>query len=357
MLSEEKILGAKILAVDDNVLSLQMLKKILSTAGFVNITITTESSKAKDLYHEMKPDLLLLDLNMPGVNGFDVMAQLSADNTADDYLPILILSAEEESMRFRALSCGAKDFLHKPYQPSEVVLRSRNIIEVRLLYKQIKNQNLSLENQVEERTTELKQTRLDVIRRLANTAELRDTDTGDHIIRMSLYSQKLALAVGFTPAQADMILNTSPLHDIGKIAIPDAILLKPGKLEPHEFDVIKTHTTIGGKILSGSSSPFLKMAEVIALTHHERFDGKGYPNGIKGDEIPLIGQICSVADVFDALTSVRPYKKAWSMEDALTEIKNCSGKNFDPKVVDAFCEIQNDVRIIYEQNQHPQAQP
>ncbi len=355
MLSEEKILSAKILAVDDNFLSLQMLKKILSSAGFVDITITTESSKAKDMYYEMKPDLLLLDINMPGVTGFDVMAQLNAENTADDYLPILILSAEEESARLKALACGAKDFLHKPYQSSEVVLRSRNIIEVRLLYKQIKSQNLSLEAQVEERTTELKQTRLDVIRRLANTAELRDTDTGDHIIRMSLYSQKLALAVGFTPAQADMILNTSPLHDIGKIAIPDSILLKPGKLEPSEFEVIKTHTTIGAKILSGSNSPFMKMAEEIALTHHERYDGKGYPHGLKGEDIPLIGQICSVADVFDALTSVRPYKKAWSMQEAMTEIRNCSGKNFNPKVADAFCDIEKDIQVIYDQNKNPHA--
>ena len=345
-------LKSKILAIDDNILSLQMLKKILTTAGFADITINSDSSKAVDLYKELKPDLLLLDLNMPHVNGFDVMAQLTS-HTQEEYLPILILSAEDESMRLKALAGGAKDFLSKPYQPSEVVLRSRNIIEVRLLYKQIKTHNLSLEVQIEERTAELKQTRLDVIRRLSNAAELRDTDTGDHIIRMSKYCHKLALALDFTPAQAEMILNTSPLHDIGKIAIPDSILLKPGKLDPPEFDVIKTHTTVGAKILSGSASPFLKMAEMIALTHHERFDGNGYPNKLKGDEIPLIGQICSVADVFDALTSVRPYKKAWSFEEAITEIKNCSGKNFNPKVAEAFLDIQEDIKIIYTQNQAP----
>ncbi len=352
MLSEEKILGAKILAVDDNILNLQILKKILSSAGFIDITITTDSTKAKDLYLELQPDLLLLDINMPVMSGFDIMAQL-ANAIPGDYLPILILSAEDESARFKALAAGAKDFLHKPYLASEVVLRARNIIEVRLLYKQIKNHNLSLEAQVEKRTTELKQTRVDVIRRLSNAAELRDTDTGDHIIRMSFYCQKLALAMGSTPAQAEMILNTSPLHDIGKIAIPDSILLKPGKLEPAEFDIIKTHTTIGAKILSGSNSPFLKMAETIALTHHERFDGNGYPNKIGGEDIPLVGQICSVADVFDALTSVRPYKKAWTVEDALAEIKNCSGKNFAPKIVEAFLDIQKDIRTIYDQNQKP----
>jgi putative two-component system response regulator len=350
MISEEKILSAKILAIDDNILNLQILKKILTNAGFINLIIDTDSTKTKDLYLEIKPDLLLLDLNMPGLSGFDVMEQLTV-LYPEDYLPILVLSAEDESARLRALSCGAKDFLHKPYQASEVVLRSRNIIEVRLLYKQLKNHNLSLEQQVEDRTKELKQTRLDVIRRLANTAELRDSDTGEHIIRMSRYCEKLALVLGFSPLQAEMILNTSSLHDVGKIAIPDAILLKPGKLEPNEFEVIKTHTTIGAKILSGSDSAFLKMAEIIALTHHERFDGNGYPNNLKGDDIPLVGQVCSVADVFDALTSVRPYKKAWSCEDAIAEIQNCKGKNFEPKVVDAFCDIQKDIRFIYEQYQ------
>lgn len=349
MLSEEKILDAKILAVDDNVLNIQVLKKILSSAGFINITTLTDSTQALSAYQEIKPDLLLLDLKMPGLNGFEIMAQLALNNP-NDYLPILILTAEDESARLKALSCGAKDFLHKPYQASEVILRSRNIIEVRLLYKQIKNENLSLEAQVQERTDQLKQSRLDVIYRLAKAAELRDTDTADHIVRMSRYCEKIAIAMGSTPAQAEIILNTSPLHDIGKIAIPDSILLKPAKLEPQEFEIIKTHTTIGAKILSEGKSPFLKMAEVIALTHHERFDGFGYPNKLKGEDIPQVGQICSVADVFDALTSVRPYKKAWSFEEAFTEIQNCRGKNFNPQIVDAFCDILKDIRAIYEQH-------
>lgn len=351
MISEENILNAKILAIDDNILNLQILKKILTTAGFVHLTIETDSTKALSLYEEIQPDLLLLDINMPIMTGFDVMAQLTASHM-DDYLPILILSAEDEITLLRALGCGAKDFLHKPYKASEVILRSRSIIEVRLLYKQIKTHNLSLGSQIENRTKELKETRLDVIRRLANAAELRDTDTGEHIIRMSHYCEKLAITLGFTPAQADMVLNTSPLHDIGKIAIPDAVLLKPGKLDHAEFEIIKTHTTIGAKILSGSKSAFLKMAEIIALTHHERFDGKGYPRQLKGKDIPLVGQICSVADVFDALTSERPYKKAWTIEEAFTEIRNCSSKNFDPRVVEAFCDIQKEIYAIYTQY-HP----
>ncbi len=350
VISEENILSAKILAIDDNILNLQVLKKILITAGFVNLTINTDSTKAKDLYDQIKPDLLLLDLNMPVMTGFDVMALLTSHNP-NDYLPILILSAEDEASRLKALGCGAKDFLHKPYQPSEVVLRSRNIIEVRLLYKQIKIDNSSLEAQIEDRTKELKQTRFDVVRRLASAAELRDTDTGEHIIRMSHYCEKLALVVA--PSFAEVILNTSPLHDIGKIAISDSILLKPGKLDTQEIEVMKAHTTVGAKILSGSNSVFLNMAETIALTHHERFDGLGYPRGLKGDEIPLVGQICSIADVFDALTSERPYKKAWTIEEAITEIQNCRSKNFDPKIVDAFCDIQKDIRAVHKQYHYP----
>lgn len=346
MLTEENILNAKILAIDDNMLNLQILKKILTTAGFINLTIDTDSTRTLGLYQEIQPDLLLLDLNMPVMTGFDVMEQLAA-NTPNDYLPILILSAEDEQARLKALGCGAKDFLHKPYQASEVLLRSRNIIEVRLLYKQIKFQNLSLEAQIEARTQELQQTRLDVIRRLAHAAELRDTDTGEHIIRMSQYAQQLSKVLGFTPAQSEMLLNTAPLHDVGKIAIPDSILLKAGKLDSAEFNIMKSHTTIGSKILSGSNSAFLKMAETIALTHHERFDGSGYPKGLKGQEIPLIGQICAVADVFDALTSIRPYKNAWTVEAAIAEIQRLKGSNFDPKVVDAFCDIQKEITAIH----------
>ncbi len=350
MISEETILAARILAVDDNILNIQILKKILSSAGFINITSTTDPTQVLSLYQEIKPDLILLDINMPKMDGFAVMAQLSALNP-DDYLPILILTAEEESVRFKALQSGGKDFLHKPYDRLEVVLRSHNILQVRLLYKQIKNHNLSLEDQVSGRTKELKDTRLDVVHRLAGAAELKDATTGAHIQRMSLYCQVLAQAIGFSKEQAELVLTASPLHDIGKIAIPDAILLKTGKLEPHEFEVIKTHTTLGAKILSGSNSVFLRMAETIALTHHEKWDGSGYPHKIKGDDIPTVGRICAVADVFDALTSDRPYKKAWSFEEAVAEIHKGMGSHFDPKLVQAFLDIRKDIESIYQSYQ------
>jgi putative two-component system response regulator len=348
MISDEKIFAAKILAIDDNILNIQILKKILTNAGFINLTTTTDPTRALSLYKELQPDLILLDLNMPEMDGFAVMFQLSISNP-DDYLPILVVSAEDESMRFKALQSGAKDFLHKPYEHLDVLLKSRNIIEVRLLYNQARSHNLSLEEQVNDRIKEIRDTRLDVIHRLAIAAELRDAGTGKHIYRMSRYSQLLALAIGFTKEQGELLLATSPLHDIGKIAIPDSILLKPAALTPEEFNIIKTHTTLGAKMLSGSDSVFLKMAEIIALNHHEKWDGSGYPRGIKGEDIPLPARICAVADVFDALSSARPYKEAWSLERTMEEIERSKGTHFDPKLVEAFKGIMKDIKAVYEQ--------
>lgn len=349
MVSEEKILAAKILVVDDNNIDVQILKKILSHAGFINIIATTDSTQAVVLYKQVNPDLILLDLNMPKVDGFEVMSQLSVLNN-EDYLPVLVLTAEDEAVRFKALQSGAKDFLHKPYDNLDVILRSRNIIQVRLLHNQIKNHNVSLEQQVSQRVKELKDTRLDVIQRLAVAAESRDTGTPGHIYRMSHYCQKLALAVGLPREQAELILATSPLHDIGKIAIPDAILLKPAALDTYEFEIIKTHTTLGAKMLSGSDSVFLRMAESIALSHHEKWDGSGYPRGLKEEEIPLVGRICAIADVFDALTSSRPYKRAWSCDEAIAEIKRLKKTHFDPKLVEAFGDISKDIKAVYDGN-------
>jgi len=348
MISEEKIFAAKILAIDDNILNIQILKKILINAGFINITIITDPTQAIDRYKELKPDLILLDLNMPKLDGFAVMLQLSLLDP-DDYLPISIVTAEEESVRFKALQSGAKDFLHKPYEHLDVLLKSRNIIEVRLLYNQIKNHNTSLEQQVNDRIKEIRDTRLDVIQRLAVAAELRDKGTGMHVYRMSRYCQIIARAIGFTREQSELLLTTSPLHDVGKIAIPDSILLKPSSLEPYEFEIIKTHTTLGAKMLSGSDSVFLKMAETIALSHHERWDGRGYPNGKKEEEIPLVGRICAIADVFDALSSNRPYKKAWTFDETTAEIKRLKGTHFDPKLVEAFGDMLKDFKAIHDE--------
>ncbi len=349
MLPDENILNAKILIVDDSILNIQILKRILTEAGFTQLIATTDSTQTIKLYQEHRPDLLLLDINMPNLDGFGVMHALRALGT-EDYLPILILtSEEEESIRTRALQEGAKDFLKKPYDRIEVVLRSRNLIEVRLLNRQIKEQNLSLEEQVNQRTHQLKETQFELVQRLAYAAEMRDTDTGMHIQRMSRYCEAIARAIGFTPEQCELVLAASTLHDIGKIAIPDSILLKPGKLSPEEYETMKAHVAFGAKILAGSKSDFIKMAEIIAISHHERYDGTGYPNKLAGEDIPIVGRICAIADVFDALTSERPYKKAWPNEEAVAEINKGKGTHFDPKLVDAFNRIQKDIKVIYEQ--------
>lgn len=339
MISLEQIFNARILILDDQKLHAFFLKEILQQQGYKNILCLMDPLKAIPTCKEFKPDLIVLDMLMPHLDGFQVMEQLH-DFRLEHYLPILAVSADKSTdIRLRALQSGATDFLDKPFENVEIIIKIRNMIELRILHNQIASQNKLLEFKVNERTKELRYTQYDIIRRLAQAAEFRDGDTGIHIIRMSQYAKKLGEALGLNEEECDLLHHASPLHDVGKIGIPDSILLKPGKLTADEFEIMKTHTTIGAKILAGSDSPVMKLAEVIALTHHERWDGKGYPYGIKADEIPFPGQICSVCDVFDALTSARPYKKAWSTQEAVAEIQRMRNDNFNPKIVDAFLDI------------------
>ncbi len=339
MISIEQIFNARILILDDQKLHAFFLKEVLQQQGYKNILCLMDSLKAIPTCKEFKPDLIVLDMLMPHLDGFQVMEQLH-NFRLEHYLPILAVSADKSTdIRLRALQSGATDFLDKPFENVEIIIKIRNMIELRILHNQIAIQNKLLEFKVNERTKELRYTQYDIIRRLAQAAEFRDGDTGIHIIRMSQYAKKLGEALGLNEEECDLLHHASPLHDVGKIGIPDSILLKPGKLTADEFEIMKTHTTIGAKILAGSDSPVMKLAEVIALTHHERWDGKGYPYGIKADEIPFTGQICSVCDVFDALTSARPYKKAWSILEAVDEIKRMRNDNFNPKIVDTFLDI------------------
>jgi len=329
-------LSAKILVVDDQEMNVRLLEKILQHAGYTNITTTSDSRDVEKLYLENDYDLVLLDIRMPYLDGFEVMEQLN-DIEKESYVPVLILTAQnDQETRLHALQLGAKDFLTKPFDQTEVLLRINNLLEVRLLHQQQRDLNKVLDQRVKERTHELNDTRLEVIRRLGRAAEFRDNETGYHIIRMSKFSQIIALNYGLDAKQAELILNASPMHDIGKIGIPDSILLKPGKLDKKEWEIMKTHAAIGADILSGHDSALMEMAKEIAMTHHEKFDGSGYPHGLKGQDIPLTARIVAISDVFDALTSVRPYKKAWPVEEAVAEIKNCSGKHFDPELVEVF---------------------
>ncbi|MBE0439154.1 MAG: response regulator [Gammaproteobacteria bacterium] len=335
--------SANILIVDDQIPNVKLLEMILSRAGYSNVFSTTDSRQAKPIYLEHDIDLVLLDIRMPHLDGFEVMEQLKAE-ISDDYLPVLVLTAELTSeTRARALDSGAKDFLTKPFDQLEVLQRIGNMLEVRLLHKQVRQQNQILEQKVKERTAELERSRIEIIERLGRAAEYKDNETGNHILRMSNYSKILAKAAGIADDEAELICLASSMHDIGKIGIPDNILLKQGKLDPDEWEIMKTHVDIGADLLSGSDHPLLIKARAVAMTHHEKWDGSGYPNNIKGEEIPIEGRICAICDVFDALTSARPYKPAWPIEKALTVLREEKGRHFDPNLVTLFESVLDDV--------------
>jgi putative two-component system response regulator len=329
---------ARILIVDDEIANIQVLRRLLERAGFTRIATTCDPRDARTLYVEFRPDLILLDLHMPNMDGLAVMQELNQIAEAT-YLPILILTGDvSPEARRDALSRGAKDFLHKPFSPDEVLLRINTLLDTRFLYLQIQSQNQMLDAKVRERTRELEAAQIEIIERLAKAAEFRDDNTGQHTERVAQMAALIARQIGLPDAQVSLIRRAAPLHDVGKIGVPDSILLKLGKLTGAEFEVVKTHTTIGARILSGSRFPILRLAEEIAFSHHERWDGNGYA-GIRRESIPLPGRIVAVADVFDALTQQRPYKAAWPVTEAIAEIERQRARHFDPALVDAFLTI------------------
>lgn len=342
-----------ILIVDDELANVKLLERMLSVAGYKNIVCTQESQQALQLCKDHKPDLILLDLNMPELDGYEVMEQLK-EAFGLELFPILVLTAQHaQNFRQRALESGARDYVTKPFDVKELLSRVRNLLEVQMAHKYMARQNETLEQKVLERTRMLNETQLQIVRRLGRAAEYRDEETGLHIIRMSKISEVLARAVGMSDETCNLLLNASPMHDIGKIGIPDQILLKPGKFEAEEWEIMKKHAQIGADILSGDNSELIQMAYEIALTHHEKWNGSGYPNGLSGEKIPLVGRITALADVFDALVSVRPYKKAWSNEDALELIRSESGEHFDPKLVELFFENLDVILAIEEDYAEP----
>src|SRR6185503_14177718 len=330
--------NARILIVDDEAANIEILQRILSRGGFGRIETTTDSREAAVLYVQHRPDLILLDLHMPHLDGLAVMDQLNEIAEAS-YLPILILSGDlTPEARREALSRGAKDCVNKPFQADELLLRIKTLLETRLLYIQIQSQNQLLEAKVRERTRELVEAQIEIIERLAVAAEFRDDNTGQHTQRVGQMSALLAKQLGLPDSMVSLIARAAPLHDVGKIGVPDSILLKMGKLTREEFEIVKAHTTIGARILSGGKFPLLRLAEEIAFSHHERWDGDGYA-GLRGVDIPLAGRIVAVADVFDALTQQRPYKPAWPIAEAIAEIDRQRGRQFDPDIVDAFLRV------------------
>jgi len=326
---------ATLLIVDDMPENIDVLRGILK--DHYKLKIATDGQKALKIANsEQKPDVILLDIMMPDMDGYEVCKKLKENyNTAD--IPVIFVTAkgevEDESLGF---DVGAVDYITKPVSAPLVLRRVQTHLN---LYD---NKRL-LDSQVKEQTRTINDTRFQIIQRLGRAAEYKDNETGMHVMRMSHYSQQLALAAGMSEQDAELVLNATPMHDIGKIGIADNILLKPGKLDSGEWDIMQQHPQIGADIIGEHDSILLKTAREIALTHHEKYNGKGYPNGLKGKEIPLMGRITAIADVFDALTTERPYKKAWTIEDALNLIKNEAGEHFDPELVEKFLQVTPDI--------------
>lgn len=328
---------ARILIADDDTAGLRILARILERAGFAGVHTTCHGLDVPRLFAEHAPDMVVLDLHLGSVDGTEVMRQLQRLIPPGTYLPILIVSGDlTDDARLGALRAGAMDFISKPYRMDEVLLRVRNHLRTRDLHLAVARQNQELEARVLARTLALEETAWEVLERLARAAELRDDDTGTHTRRVGDLSGRLAAAVGLPAAEAEMIRRTAPLHDLGKIGIPDCILRKPGLLTDDERARMQQHTLIGAQILSAGTSEMVRTAAEIALSHHERWDGSGYPHGTAGESIPLPARIVAVADVFDALSSDRPYRPAWPLQRILKEIAGARGSHFDPRIVDAF---------------------
>lgn len=340
----DKIIQSKILIVDDQLVNVILLEQILDEEGYEKVITTTDPRDVVGICQSEAIDLILLDIRMPHMTGIEVMLALKDEIPSDEYIPILVLTAQtDEETRQAALAAGAKDFLTKPFQQWEVLQRIHNMLETRIYYNNQRIRADVLENEVVKRTKQIFNTQLEVVRRLGRAGEYRDNETGAHVLRMSQACKLLALKAGLGDAFAELILQASPMHDVGKIGIPDQILLKPGRLTVEERAIMEKHVEIGVDIIGKFQTPMFEMSRQIAATHHEKWDGSGYPKGVKGTDIPMEGRIAAICDVFDALTSTRPYKKAWPVEDAVAFLKENTSQHFDPGLVDLFIEIIPDV--------------
>jgi putative two-component system response regulator len=339
--------GASILIVDDEEANVALLARMLKQAGYWNCTTLTDPRRFWDTLTAIDPDLVMLDLHMPFLDGLEILERLGAETADDDYyMPVLVLTADVTAeARQRALTLGARDFVTKPFDATEVLLRVGNLLHMRSLTSRLRDHNTLLEERVFERTRALQDAHVETVERLALAAEYRDDETGDHIRSVGRIAGLVASELGLRREQAELVERAAPLHDIGKIALPDSVLTKPSKLTLEEMSIMRAHARLGAEILEGTRTPLLEVARQIALTHHERWDGSGYPAGLRAEGIPLYGRIAAVADVFDALTRARRYKPAWPTEQAVEEIAACAGSHFDPAVVEAFVRLARDERL------------
>ena len=340
MTDERALAASRILIADDDEGIVMLLERLLEVSGFTDVHATTDPSRVIALCAELEPDVLLLDLHMPRVDGFELLGQLAPWINASVRLPVVVLTGDAtgEAKR-RALSLGAADFVNKPLDAAEAVLRIKNLLAMRLLQRELREQNRRLEESVRERTRELEEARVEALERLAFAAEYRDDAAGGHVARVGRLAALVASELDLPAETVELIGRAAPLHDVGNIGLPDAILLKRDRLTADEFEAMKLHVHIGGEILGGARSSLLQLAAEIALTHHERWDGSGYPAGLRGEQIPIAGRIVAAVDVLDTLMRPMAHKPAWDAERAFTEIGNQRGRHFDPRVVDVLSSL------------------
>jgi putative two-component system response regulator len=338
----------KVIIVDDTPTNLQLMRSLVQRLDGCEPILFSDSAAGLQWCLEHDPDLVIVDYMMPSPDGLEFIRRMRRQPRHCD-LPILMVTGDhEKTVRYGALEEGATDFLNKPIDRMEFLARVRNMLALRRSQIALANRAATLAEEVRRAVSEIHDRERETIVRLARAAEWRDPETGAHILRMAHYARLIAGRLGLPADFQETLLHAAPMHDIGKLGTPDHILLKPGRHTPEEFDIMKRHTTIGYEILKESSSHVVRLAASIALHHHEKFDGGGYPRALAGDAIPIEGRIVAVADVFDALTSERPYKKAWSLDDATAFLRQNRGGHFDPDCIDAFFAMWDEVLEIRE---------
>jgi response regulator RpfG family c-di-GMP phosphodiesterase len=335
----------RVLIVDDSATNLVLLAKLVRSIGCTPLTYS-DPTRALQEGPDLRIDLAIVDYKMPKLDGIELIAKLRALPSFGDLPIVMVTTSDQSQVRYSALEAGATDFLKKPIDAVEVKSRLRNLMKLREAQNKLRDRASWLAGEVRKATHTLAAREQEIIFRLSRATEYRDTDTGSHIVRMARYCRLIAEGMGLDEEVCRTLYLAAPMHDVGKIAVSDAILFKPGELSQEERAAIEQHTIYGNMILAGSDSELIKAAAEIAISHHERWDGTGYPRGLRGTEIPLLGRIAAVADVFDALTTERPYKRAWSADEARARLQDGAGKQFDPECVSAFLARWDDVLAI-----------